>query len=60
MGNLEGMKRKGRGEGGGREGSRHELGQGMLRHTVLFDCNFYGSYASREKRAFLSKSEKGG
>lgn len=35
MGEGEG---NGMGEGGGgREGSRHELGQRMLRHTVLFD-----------------------
>ena len=33
MGEGEG----GGGGGGGREGSRHELGQRMLRHTVLFD-----------------------
>lgn len=32
MGEGEGV-----GGGKGREGSRHELGQGMLRHTVLFD-----------------------
>ena len=35
---MEWVKGKVGGGGGvGREGSRHELGQRMLRHTVLFD-----------------------